>query len=64
MPIDQFSSFLSIDWQGVLLPTLSLFEKIIRTLLVFIFLVLALRLAGKREIAQLNPFDFVCLITF
>jgi uncharacterized membrane protein YcaP (DUF421 family) len=31
--------------------------------LVYLFLVVGLRLAGKRELAQLNPFDLVVLLT-
>jgi len=38
-------------------------EKLIRPVLVYGFLVLLLRLFGKRELAQLNPFDFVVLIS-
>jgi len=38
-------------------------EKIIRPILVYLFLIVGLRLAGKRELAQLNPFDLVVLLT-
>ena len=38
-------------------------EKIVRPIAVYIFLVVGLRLAGKRELAQLNPFDLVVLLT-
>jgi len=38
-------------------------EKLIRPVLVYGFLVLLLRVFGKRELAQLNPFDFVVLIS-
>ncbi|HLJ22727.1 MAG TPA: YetF domain-containing protein [Candidatus Acidoferrales bacterium] len=38
-------------------------EKILRPIVVYLFLVLGLRLAGKRELAQLNPFDLVVLLT-
>src|SRR5712691_3346170 len=38
-------------------------EKILRPILVYVFLVAGLRLAGKRELAQLNPFDLVVLLT-
>jgi uncharacterized membrane protein YcaP (DUF421 family) len=38
-------------------------EKIIRPLIVYVFLIVGLRLAGKRELAQLNPFDLVVLLT-
>ena len=41
----------------------SILEKIIRPILVYFFLVISLRLAGKRELAQLNPFDLVVLLT-
>lgn len=38
-------------------------EKILRPVVIYIFLVVGLRLAGKRELAQLNPFDLVVLLT-
>jgi uncharacterized membrane protein YcaP (DUF421 family) len=38
-------------------------EKILRPVVVYFFLVVGLRLAGKRELAQLNPFDLVVLLT-
>src|SRR5437868_12885702 len=38
-------------------------EKIIRPVLVYFFLILGLRVSGKRELAQLNPFDLVVLLT-
>jgi uncharacterized membrane protein YcaP (DUF421 family) len=38
-------------------------EKVLRPIIVYAFLVALLRLAGKRELAQLNPFDLVVLLT-
>ncbi len=38
-------------------------EKIIRPILIYATLVLFLRVFGKRELAQLNPFDLVVLLT-
>jgi uncharacterized membrane protein YcaP (DUF421 family) len=38
-------------------------EKILRPIIVYGFLVIGLRLSGKRELAQLNPFDLVVLLT-
>jgi uncharacterized membrane protein YcaP (DUF421 family) len=35
----------------------------LRPILVYLFLVVALRIFGKRELAQLNPFDLVVLLT-
>ena len=42
---------------------LPLWEKVVRPILVYIFLVIALRVFGKRELAQLNPFDLVVLLS-
>src|SRR3979409_901594 len=38
-------------------------EKILRPVIVYAFLILGLRLAGKRELAQLNPVDLIVLLT-
>jgi uncharacterized membrane protein YcaP (DUF421 family) len=38
-------------------------EKIIRPIIVYLFLVVFLRVFGKRELAQLNPFDLVVLLS-
>lgn len=38
-------------------------EKVLRPVLMYIVLVVLLRLFGKRELAQLNPFDLVVLLT-
>ncbi len=50
-------------WRDLFYPDISILEKIIRPILVYFFLVISLRLAGKRELAQLNPFDLVVLLT-
>jgi uncharacterized membrane protein YcaP (DUF421 family) len=42
---------------------LPLLEKILRPVVVYAFLVISLRLSGKRELVQLNPFDLVVLLT-
>jgi uncharacterized membrane protein YcaP (DUF421 family) len=43
--------------------TVTLLEKVLRPALVYLFLVVCLRLFGKRELAQLNPFDLVVLLS-
>src|SRR4029078_3057423 len=43
--------------------TVPLLEKVLRPGLVYLFLVVVLRLAGKRELAQLNTFDLIVLLT-
>jgi uncharacterized membrane protein YcaP (DUF421 family) len=42
---------------------LPILEKILRPVFVYAFLVISLRLSGKRELVQLNPFDLVVLLT-
>src|SRR6202046_4549126 len=42
---------------------LPIVEKILRPVLVYLFLIGFLRLFGKRELAQLNPFDLVVLLS-
>src|ERR1700716_301353 len=50
-------------WSDVLSPDISILEKIIRPVIVYFFLIIGLRLAGKRELAQLNTFDLIVLLT-
>jgi uncharacterized membrane protein YcaP (DUF421 family) len=49
-------------WNDMFQLGLPLLEKIIRPIIVYLFMIVALRLAGKRELAQLNPFDLVVLL--
>ena len=37
-------------------------EKILRPIFIYLFMVVLLRIFGKRELAQLNPFDLVVLL--
>jgi uncharacterized membrane protein YcaP (DUF421 family) len=50
-------------WTDMFVLAIPVAEKILRPIVVYLFLVIALRLAGKRELAQLNPFDLVVLLT-
>lgn len=49
-------------WTDLLTFGIPVTEKLIRTLAVYIFLLLGLRFGGKRELGQLNPFDLVVLL--
>jgi uncharacterized membrane protein YcaP (DUF421 family) len=49
-------------WNDMFVPGVPLFEKAIRTLVVYVAVLLGLKLAGKRELSQLNPFDLVVLL--
>jgi uncharacterized membrane protein YcaP (DUF421 family) len=42
--------------------TVPVLEKIIRPILVYLLLVALVRVFGKRELAQLNPFDLIVLL--
>ena len=38
-------------------------EKIVRHIIVYLFILICLRVFGKRQLAQLNPFDLVVLLS-
>jgi uncharacterized membrane protein YcaP (DUF421 family) len=50
-------------WKDMFIISLPILEKILRPVFVYFFLVVVLRLSGKRELVQLNPFDLVVLLT-
>jgi uncharacterized membrane protein YcaP (DUF421 family) len=50
-------------WKDMFVLGLPVLEKILRPVVVYAFLVVSLRLSGKRELVQLNPFDLVVLLT-
>jgi uncharacterized membrane protein YcaP (DUF421 family) len=60
-----------VDWHALYVNLLqlgtsdlvvSLVEKVVRPAVVYLLLVIALRMFGKRILAQLNPFDLVVLL--
>src|SRR5437763_15958131 len=50
-------------WNDIFVAGAPVIEKIVRPILIYVFLVIALRVFGKRELAQLNPFDLVVLLS-
>jgi uncharacterized membrane protein YcaP (DUF421 family) len=50
-------------WHDMFILSTPILEKILRPVIVYAFLIAGLRLSGKRELAQLNPFDLVVLLT-
>ena len=50
-------------WKDMFFLALPVLEKILRPICVYAFLIVGLRLSGKRELVQLNPFDLVVLLT-
>src|SRR5882762_1671998 len=50
-------------WKDMFVVGLPILEKILRPVIVYSFLIIGLRLSGKRELVQLNPFDLVVLLT-
>jgi Predicted membrane protein len=50
-------------WKDMFVLALPILEKILRPVFVYVFLIVSLRLSGKRELVQLNPFDLVVLLT-
>jgi uncharacterized membrane protein YcaP (DUF421 family) len=49
--------------QDMFVLNLPVIEKLVRPILVYFALVVLLRVFGKRELAQLNPFDLVVLLS-
>src|SRR5262249_11554711 len=49
-------------WSDMFHLGLPIVEKMLRPIIIYVFLVIGLRLAGKRELAQLNPFDLIVLL--
>jgi uncharacterized membrane protein YcaP (DUF421 family) len=50
-------------WTDMFVLAIPVLEKILRPALVYLALVVLLRIFGKRELAQLNPFDLVVLLS-
>src|SRR5689334_13122982 len=50
-------------WSDIFTVGTPIVEKVLRPILVYFFLVIVLRVFGKRELAQLNPFDLVVLLS-
>ena len=49
-------------WKDMFVLAVPILEKILRPIAVYFFLIVSLRLSGKRELVQLNPFDLVVLL--
>ena len=47
---------------GLLTPDITIVEKILRAAAVYLFLLIAFRVSGKRQVGQLTPFDLVVLL--
>lgn len=58
---DLLNFIFKIDWNSAVIPGISILEKIIRAVIIYFFVIVGLRIFGKRELAQLNPFDIVVL---
>jgi uncharacterized membrane protein YcaP (DUF421 family) len=47
---------------NILIPDISVAEKLVRSVVVYLFLLVAFRLCGKRQLGQLSAFDLVVLL--
>ena len=50
-------------WTDMFVLAVPVLEKVLRPVVVYLALVVLLRIFGKRELAQLNPFDLVVLLS-
>ena len=53
---------MSAMWTDLTHLDISVLDKIIRTVVVYLGLVVLLRVAGKRDLAQLNSFDLIVVL--
>src|SRR5262249_7183789 len=44
------------------IPDVPLVDKVVRSVVVYVFLLAAFRLVGKRQVGQMTPFDLVVLL--
>lgn len=51
-----------MDYALALIPSLSVLQIVVRTAVIYIFIVVAIRIFGKREIAQLSITDLVLIL--
>src|SRR5437016_14521887 len=51
-----------LDMNGMFVPTIHWVELVARAALTYLFLIIILRLTGKRQVGQLAPFDLVLLL--
>ena len=51
-----------MSWHDMFVAQVPVWERIVRAVVVYAFVVVALRLAGKREMGQLNSLDLVVLL--
>ena len=49
-------------WHDIFSLPLPVGEKILRALLIYLFLIVAFRIAGKRELGQSNTLDLAVLL--
>ncbi len=47
---------------NIFVPEITVAEKIVRSVVVYLFLLIAFRFTGKRQVGQLTPFDLVVLL--
>ncbi len=47
---------------NIFVPEIPITEKLLRSIVVYVFLLVAFRLTGKRQVGQLTPFDLVVLL--
>lgn len=47
---------------NIWIPEISIAEKVLRSVVIYLFIILAFRFSGKRQVGQLTPFDLVVLL--
>src|SRR2546428_10658689 len=51
-----------VRMMSLFVPEIGIWEKVLRSVVVYLFVLLAFRFTGKRQVGQLTPFDLVVLL--
>jgi uncharacterized membrane protein YcaP (DUF421 family) len=52
----------AFSWSTMLLPSLPWYEMVFRGVVVYVFLIVLIRITGRRQVGMLAPFDFILLL--
>jgi uncharacterized membrane protein YcaP (DUF421 family) len=52
----------AFSWSVMFMPTVAWYEMILRGIVVYIFLIVLIRITGRRQVGMLAPFDFILLL--
>jgi len=52
----------AFSWSTMFMPSLPWYEMVFRGIVVYVFLIVLIRITGRRQVGMLAPFDFILLL--